>query len=92
VKLAKSGGIRTSLKTLTTAHAYGIDAMVRCMVESKLATAAGLAVASAARNVRFTDLDGHASFVFHPFEGGVKLATGINTLLYGDGLAVRKNF
>ena len=92
VKLAKSGGIRESLKTLATAQAYGIDAMVGSMVESKLATAAGLAVASAARNVKFTDLDGHTSLVFHPFEGGVRLAAGMNTLLDGEGLAVSKNF
>jgi o-succinylbenzoate synthase len=92
VKLAKSGGIRMSLKTLATAQAYGIDAMVGSMVESKLATAAGLAVASAARNVKFTDLDGHTSLVFHPFEGGIRLAAGVNTLLDGHGFAVRKNF
>jgi L-alanine-DL-glutamate epimerase-like enolase superfamily enzyme len=92
VKLAKSGGIRGSLKTLTAAQAYGVEAMIGCMIESKLSTTAALATASAARNVRFTDLDGYLSLVRQPFEGGIELANGTNTLLDGKGLAIEKRF
>ncbi len=63
VKLTKSGGVRNAMKTLITAQAYGIEAMVGCMVEGKLGTAAGLFVASSLGNVRFTDLDGYTSMV-----------------------------
>lgn len=92
VKLAKSGGIRESLKTLMTAQAYGIQAMVGCMLESKLGIAASLATASAASNVRFTDLDSPLFLSRQPFEGGIRLSSGINALLDGKGLAVKKNF
>jgi L-Ala-D/L-Glu epimerase len=92
VKLAKSGGIRRSLKTLATAQGYGIEAMVGCMLESKLGIAASLAAVSAASNVRFTDLDGFLYLRRQPFEGGVKLSKGANTLLEGNGLAVKKMF
>lgn len=92
VKLAKSGGIRGSLKTLITAQSYGMEAMVGCMTESKLSTTAALAMASAASNVRFNDLDGYLFLVHQPFEGGIKLTNGVNTLLDGKGLAVEKRF
>ncbi len=90
VKLTKSGGIRAAMKTLTTAQAYGIEAMVGCMVEGKLGTAAGLCVASSLGNVKFTDLDGYTSMVTQPFEGGLTYTEGINRPVRGVGMAVEK--
>ncbi len=90
VKLTKSGGIQNSMKTLHAADAYDIKAMVGCMVEGKLGTAAGLSVACAADNVKFTDLDGYTSMVTQPFEGGLTYADGINRLVPGPGMAVTK--
>ncbi len=90
VKLTKSGGIRNALKTLITAQAYGIEAMVGCMVEGKLGTAAGLCVASSVGNVKFTDLDGYTSMVTQPFEGGLTYKDGINSPVRGVGMAVEK--
>ncbi len=90
VKLTKSGGIRATMKTLVTAQAYGIEAMVGCMVEGKLSTAAGLCVASSLGNVKFTDLDGYTSMVTQPFEGGLTYREGINRPVRGVGMAVEK--
>ncbi len=90
VKLTKSGGIQNALKTLRAADAYDIQAMVGCMVEGKLGTAAGLCVACSARNVKFTDLDGYTSMVTQPFEDGLTYEDGINRLVPGPGMAVRK--
>ena len=90
VKITKSGGIRGALKTLAAAHEHGIQAMVGCMVEGKLGTAAGLCVASAASNVKFTDLDGYTSMVTQPFEGGLAYKEGINSPVRGVGMAVEK--
>ena len=90
VKLTKSGGIRNSMKTLITAQAYGIEAMVGCMVEGKLGTAAGLCVASSVGNVKFTDLDGYTSMVAQPFEGGLTYRDGVNRPVQGVGMAVEK--
>jgi len=90
VKLTKSGGIRGAMKTLAAAQSYGIEAMVGCMVEGKLSTAAGLCVACSARNVKFTDLDGYTSMVTQPFEGGLTYKDGINSPVRGVGMAVEK--
>jgi L-alanine-DL-glutamate epimerase-like enolase superfamily enzyme len=90
VKLTKSGGIHGSMKTLLAAKEYGIEAMVGCMVEGKLGTAAGLCVASSVGNVKFTDLDGYTSMVTQPFEGGLTYADGINRPVQGVGMAVEK--
>ncbi len=90
VKLTKSGGIRNSLKTLLAAKEHGIEAMVGCMVEGKLSTAAGLCVACSASNVTFTDLDGYTSMVTQPFEGGLTYKDGVNSPVRGVGMAVEK--
>lgn len=90
VKLTKSGGIRAAMNTLAAAAEHGIDAMVGCMVEGKLSTAAGLCVACSARNVKFTDLDGYTSMVTQPFEGGLTYKDGINSPVKGVGMAVEK--
>ncbi len=90
VKLTKSGGLRGAMKSLAAAQSYGIEAMVGCMVEGKLGTAAGLCVACSAPNVRFTDLDGYTSMVTQPFEGGLTYGDGINHPVKGVGMAVEK--
>jgi L-alanine-DL-glutamate epimerase-like enolase superfamily enzyme len=90
VKLTKSGGIRNSMKTLVTAQAHGIEAMVGCMVEGKLGTAAGLCFASSMGNVKFTDLDGYTSMVTQPFEGELTYRDGVNSPVRGVGMAVEK--
>ena len=90
VKLTKSGGIRGASKTLITAQAYGIKAMVGCMIESKLGIAASHAVASSFDNVAYTDLDGFQSISRQPFGGGVEFVDGFNIPVNGNGMAVRK--
>lgn len=87
VKLVKSGGIRNSMKALAVAQAYGMDAMVGCMTESKLGIAASLAVSSSMSNVKYTDLDGFHSIAAQPFEGGVEYENGLNRPVAGTGLA-----
>ena len=90
VKLTKSGGIRPASKTLVAAQAYGIKAMVGCMIESKLGIAASHAVASSFDNVVYTDLDGFQSISRQPFGGGVNFVNGFNVPVKGYGMAVQK--
>ena len=91
VKLSKSGGIRNAIKTLVAAQAAGLDAMVGCMLESKLGIAASLAVANAVNNVKYTDLDGFTYLTEQPFDGGVELRSGTDYPVDGAGLAVKRN-
>ena len=92
VKLTKSGGVRQALKTLFTAQAYGIKAMVGCMIESKLGIAANLAVALSAKNVVFYDLDGFQFLKEQPFDSGIEYIKGMNRLIDGKGFACKKLF
>ena len=89
VKLSKSGGIHQAIKVLTVAQAAGVDAMVGCMLESKLGIAASLVVANSVNNVKFTDLDGFTYLSEQPFEGGVELKLGMDYLVAGPGFAVK---
>ena len=92
VKLAKSGGVRRAMKVLFTAQAYGINAMVGCMIESKLGIAASMAVALSANNVKFYDLDGFHFIKEQPFKNGIEYRNGINTLYKGTGIACERLF
>jgi len=87
VKLSKSGGIRNAIKVLTVAQAAGLDAMVGCMLESKLGIAASLAVANTLSNVKYIDLDGFTYLQEQPFEGGVEMKNGMDIPISGPGLA-----
>ena len=89
VKLSKSGGIHQAIKVLTVAQAAGVDAMVGCMLESKLGIAASLVIANSVNNVKFTDLDGFTYLSEQPFEGGVELKLGMDYLVPGPGFAVK---
>ncbi len=91
VKLSKSGGIHQAIKTLTVAQAAGIDAMVGCMLESKLGIAASLVVANSVNNVKFTDLDGFTYLSKQPFNGGLNFDKGKDELVNGEGFAVQPN-
>ena len=72
-----------------TSEAAGVDAMVGCMLESKLGIAASLVIANSVNNVKFTDLDGFTYLSEQPFEGGVELKLGMDYLVPGPGFAVK---
>ncbi len=92
VKLTKSGGIRQAMKALFTAQAYGIKAMVGCMIESRLGIAASMAVALSAKNVEFYDLDGFQFLKEQPFGDGISYSKGMNVLHKGNGIACKRLF
>ena len=58
IKLMKSGGILNALKLNAIAEAAGIPAQVGTMVESSIASAAGLHAAIAMTNVRTVEMGG----------------------------------
>ena len=67
------------------------NAIVGCMLESKLGIAATLAVANAVNNVKYTDLDGFTYLTEQPFNGGVELKSGTDYPVDGAGLAAKRN-
>ena len=58
IKLMKTGGILNALKTNAIAEAAGIRAQIGTMVESSIASAAGLHVAMAMANVQTVEMGG----------------------------------
>ncbi len=76
IKLAKSGGIHTTLKINAIAEAAGIHCMVGCMTETRLALSAAAHVVSARPNIRYADLDGYLFLKEDPVIGGAEYHVG----------------
>lgn len=70
IKLMKTGGIYGALKICAIAETCGVECMMGCMLESKLAVSAAAHLAAAKRIITRTDLDGPSLCRTDPFEGG----------------------
>lgn len=70
IKLMKTGGIYGALKICAIAETYGVECMVGCMLESKLAVSAAAHLAAAKKIITRVDLDGPSLCRTDPFEGG----------------------
>ncbi|MCL2784179.1 MAG: dipeptide epimerase [Propionibacteriaceae bacterium] len=62
IKLMKCGGIYRGLQINTIAEAAGIECMVGCMLESRVAIAAGAHLVASRANIRHADLDSFTDF------------------------------
>ena len=70
IKFSKSGGIANALKINAIAEASGVQCMIGCMSESRLALTANAHFASARQNVVFYDLDSAFEHAADPVVGG----------------------
>jgi len=84
IKLAKSGGIRESVRMAHAARALGLGVMLGCMVESGLGIAAGCVVAPLCDHV---DLDGNLLLAEDPCPG-VAFVDGVQVPSDQAGLGV----
>jgi L-Ala-D/L-Glu epimerase / N-acetyl-D-glutamate racemase len=84
LKLAKSGGIREAVRMAHAARALGLGVMLGCMVESSLAIAAAVQIASLCDHV---DLDGNLLLADDPWEG-VEFSDGVQLPSAAPGLGV----
>ena len=57
IKLMKSGGIHKARKIAVVAEAAKVSCMIGCMGESTLGITAGVQLAAAVKNIKYTDLD-----------------------------------
>lgn len=87
VKLAKIGGPRRALAALEAARGLGFGTMLGCMVESSLASAPAVHLASLAD---LLDLDGPLLLKDDPWTGLVREADGSVRPGPGPGLGVRR--
>lgn len=70
IKLMKCGGLTNALKIATLAEVCGVECMIGCMLESKLAVSAAAHLAAAKGIITRADLDGPSLCSIDPFTGG----------------------
>ncbi|GIJ11051.1 enolase C-terminal domain-like protein [Micromonospora andamanensis] len=85
IKLAKCGGIHAAQQLAATAHAYGMDLMLGCLVASSLGIAPAVHLTDVAR---WIDLDGHLLLADDPWTG-IGGHDGVLRLTNSPGLGVR---
>lgn len=94
IKLMKCGGLFRASQMNAIAESFGIHCMVGCMMETKLATAAGVSLVASKKNITEADCD---SFLFYADEqtgmsGGFTREADQFTLLDKPGFGVEINF
>lgn len=70
IKLMKTGGIYQALKICSIAEIYGVECMIGCMLESKIAVSAAAHLAAAKGIITRADLDGPSLCSIDPYVGG----------------------
>lgn len=70
IKLMKTGGIYEALKICAIAETYGVECMIGCMLESKIAVSAAAHLAAGKGVITRADLDGPSLCREDPYTGG----------------------
>ncbi len=70
IKLMKTGGIYEALKICAIAESFGVECMIGCMLESKIAVSAAAHLAAGKGIITRADLDGPSLCREDPYTGG----------------------
>lgn len=94
IKLMKCGGLFRASQINSIAESFGVECMVGCMMETKLATTAGISLVAAKKNITEADCD---SFLFYTDEqtgmdGGFVREADQFTLLDKPGFGIDFTF
>lgn len=94
IKLMKCGGITDAIKMVNIAEAFRSPVMIGCMVETRIANSAGLAVALSKGQVKYADLDGYSSIIEDIASTGITFKEGYvsGSDLPGIGAEVKSGF
>jgi L-Ala-D/L-Glu epimerase len=85
VKLAKSGGITEAGRIFRFAEQEGVDCMIGCMIQTRVAISADAHVAAGFKAIKYVDLDGHTFLKTDPVDGGVTIRKGRVEFPAGNG-------
>lgn len=88
IKLMKSGGIYNALKIATMAEVYGVECMIGCMLEAKIAVNAAVHLACAKNVITKVDLDGPVLCSVDPILGGAVFHEKDITVSDAPGLGI----
>jgi len=72
IKLMKCGGLTNALRIASAAEVYGVECMIGCMLEAKIAVNAAVELACARSIITRVDLDGPVLCSVDPVEGGAR--------------------
>lgn len=89
IKLMKCGGIYNALKIASAAEVYGVECMMGCMLEAKVAVNAAVHFACAKQIVTRIDLDGPVLCSEDPIDGGAVFNEKEITIPDDPGLGIR---
>ena len=90
IKLMKTGGIYNALKICSAAEIYGVECMIGCMLESKLAVSAAAHLAAARTVITKADLDGPSLCLFDPYEGGPEYRENMIYMMDAPGIGITR--
>ncbi len=88
IKLMKAGGLSQALMINSVAEAAGIQCMLGCMLESKIAITAAAQLAGACRNITRLDLDAPLLLAEDPVQGGISYQGSQIELPSAPGLGI----
>ena len=89
IKLMKCGGLTNALRIASAAEVYGVECMMGCMLEAKIAVNAAAQLACARSIITRVDLDGPVLCSVDPVEGGAVFAEKDITLPDAPGMGIR---
>lgn len=88
IKLMKTGGIWPALKLCAVAELHGVECMVGCMLESKLAVSAGAHLCCGRGIITRADLDGPSLCAVDPYSGGPVFDGATVTMTDAPGIGI----
>ncbi len=91
IKLMKSAGLYPAMKINVIAESAGVNCMVGCMLETKLAITAAASLVAAMNNITEADVDSFKFFNDTTVTGGFEIEGDIITLSEKPGLGIEIN-
>ena len=89
IKLMKCGGLTNALRIASAAEVYGVECMIGCMLEAKIAVNAAVELACARSIITRVDLDGPVLCSVDPIRGGARFNEREITVSDAPGLGIR---
>ena len=90
IKLMKTGGIHEALKICSIAESFGVECMIGCMLESKIAVSAAAHLAAGRGIITRADLDGPSLCKTDPYTGGPLFEGPVIRMNDSYGLGITK--
>ena len=89
IKLMKCGGLTSALRIAAAAEIYGVECMIGCMLEAKIAVNAAVELACARSIITRVDLDGPVLCSADPVEGGARFDERNITVSDAPGMGIQ---